>query len=82
MYQEDRDPMKELVESALVAYHKDEKNCGAGYNIIRYASQNMIEVDASVDPNVFVEWYPRHQGFVLLRLAKQGKLSYKGQEKN
>lgn len=70
---------KKLVESALESYQHGD-TAGAGYNILRYAQRGLIAVDASVDPNVFVDWYPLHQGYVLLRLAKQGKLLYKRKE--
>lgn len=73
----EEDRFKKYVETALVNYRKNNADCGAGYNILRYASQGLIEVDVNVNPNIFVNWYPLHQGYVLLRLAKDGMLSYK-----
>lgn len=71
---------KKLVEGALESYQYGD-TVAAGYDILRYARQGMIAVNASVDPNVFIEWYPLNQGYVLLRLARDGKLSYKQKEK-
>lgn len=76
MYERDKEhPMKRYVESALARYRHND--CGAGYDILRYAKQGLIATDASVDPQVFLDWYPLNQGYVLLRLAKSGKLKYK-----
>lgn len=74
-------PFKKSVETALEHYRDNINDCAAGYDIIRYAARSLIQVDSSVDPNIFVEWYPLNQGYVLLRLAKDGKLSYKQKEK-
>lgn len=82
MYAHDEeDPFKKLVETALEHYRDNVYDCAAGYDIIRYAARGMIRVDPSVDPNIFVQWYPLNQGYVLLRLARDGKLSYKQKEK-
>lgn len=75
-----KDPLKLFVEKALHDYQNGTSECAAGYDILRYSSQGLIGVDKSVDPNVFVDWYPLHQGYVLLRLGKQGKLHYKRKE--
>lgn len=77
MYERDKEhPMKQFVESALDGYFRDSHDCGAGYAILRYASRGLIVVDPGVDPQVFLDWYPLNQGYVLLRLAKDGKLKY------
>lgn len=69
--------IRAFVESSLMNYKKDPTNVSAGYAIIRYAKEGLLSVDRSVDPNVFVDWYPRDPSYVFLRLAKAGKLSYK-----
>jgi hypothetical protein len=77
MYNRDKEhPMKQFVENALDRYLCDTYDCGAGYDILRYARRGLILVDASVSPQVFLDWYPMNQGYVLLRLAKAGKLKY------
>lgn len=78
MYERDKEhPMKQYVEDALDRYRRDINDCGAGYDILRYTKLGLIATDASVDPQVFLDWYPLNQGYVLLRLAGGGKLKYK-----
>ena len=78
---DEEDPFKKWVETALDRYRDNINDCAAGYDIIRYAARSLIQVDPSVDPNIFVQWYPLNQGYVLLRLARDGKMSYKQMEK-
>ena len=78
---DEEDPFKKWVKTALDDYRNNVNDCTAGYSILRYAARGLIQVDSSVDPNIFVEWYPLNQGYVLLRLARDGKLSYKQKEK-
>jgi hypothetical protein len=68
------DPIKEKVIAALESY-KNNPYGGAGYDVMRYAQQGRIGTD--VGGQVFIDWYPLHQGYVILRLAKAGKLYYK-----
>ena len=75
------DLLEKWVETALNRYRDNINDCAAGYDIIRYAARGMIQVDLSTDPNIFVRWYPLNQGYVLLRLARDGKLFYKRMEK-
>jgi len=78
MYQRDKqDPFEERVQTALAKYAEDSSACGSGYDILRYAQQGYIAVSKDVDPQIFIDWYPLHQGYILLRLAKQGKLYYR-----
>jgi len=80
-YERDKkDPLKQHVIQALEDYWSDTNDVGAGYAILRYAKQGLIGVSPEVDPQVFIDWYPLNQGFVLLRLAKAGKLFYKKQQ--
>jgi hypothetical protein len=78
VYIRNDDPMKDYVHDALARYKKDSNDVAAGYNILRYAAQGLLIADNNTNPNVFVDWYPANQGYTLLRLAKQGKLSYNG----
>lgn len=66
---------KRLVETALAGY-LEKQDINSGYNIIRYSNQRLIRVKEFVSPNVFMEWYPRNQTYVILRLAKKGLLCY------
>jgi hypothetical protein len=66
---------QKLVETALVSYSEN-PNINAGCNIIRYSKNGLIKVSSDVDPNVFVQWYPCDQGFILLRLAKDKMLKF------
>lgn len=50
---------------------------GSAYNVIRYANQGLLETTPEVDPQLFLDWYPLNQGFVILRLAIKGQLRYK-----
>jgi hypothetical protein len=70
------EPMQELVEDALSTLAKNPHDATAGYSVIRYAQQGLLKTSAGVDANIFVNWYPLNLGFVILRLAQQGKLEY------
>lgn len=74
-----KDPMKRYVCQALIDYWEDINDVGAGYAILRYAKQGLIQISPEVDPQVFLDWYPLNQSYVILRLAKDGKLLYKTQ---
>lgn len=79
-YERDKkNPLREYVEKALNDYQKNPNDCGAGYAILRYAKQGLIGVMPGVDPQIFIDWYPLNQGYVLLRLAKENELYYKNQ---
>lgn len=71
----DEDPLKEKVIFALESYKNDTGYAGAGYDILRYAKMGRIGTDASAQD--FLDWYPSNSGFIILRLAKAGKLYYK-----
>lgn len=74
-----KDPMVKLVNQALIDYREDIYDVSAGYAILRYTKRGLIGVSAEVNPQVFADWYPLDQGFIILRLAKEGKLFYKKQ---
>lgn len=69
--------VQKMVESALDRFAADPASYVGGYDIMRYAQQGLIAVTKDVDPQIFVDWYPLNQGYVILRLAKQGKLQYR-----
>lgn len=71
-----KDPMAKFVNQALIDYRKDIYDVSAGYAILRYAKQGLIGLSPEVDPQIFIDWYPLNQGFILLRLAKAEKLFY------
>ena len=80
MYTRDKkDHMSQKVNQALIDYWEDINDVSAGYAILRYTKQGLISVSPDVDSQVFLDWYPLNQGFVILRLAKAGKLLYKPQ---
>ena len=67
---------EKLANAALVKYKNE--NCGsAGYDILRYAAKGILTTGADVSAEEFVNWYPLNMGYVILRLAKAGKLEYK-----
>lgn len=67
--------IKERVTSALNDYYEsDGSDINAGYNVLRYAQQGLIKTSSRAQ--AFVEWYPRDPGYVILRLARDGKLAY------
>lgn len=76
MYDRFENHMKKYVEDALKKY-KDDENCGAGYQIIRYASKGLLKMNTDINGEVFLNWYPNNPAYIILRLAKAGKLSYK-----
>lgn len=66
---------KDLVETAIRRYTEDINDSVAGSSILRYASAGLIGTNG--DPNEFISWYPLHQGYIILRQAREGKLYYK-----
>ena len=80
MYTRDKkDHMVQKVNQSMLDYREDINDISAGYAILRYTKQGLIAVSPEVDSQVFLDWYPLNQGFVILRLAKAGKLLYKHQ---
>ena len=74
-----KDPMGRYVSQALIDYWEDINDVGAGYAILRYAKQGLIQISPEVDPQMFIDWYPLNPSYVILRLARAGKLHYKPQ---
>jgi len=64
------------VNTALVRY-KMQGGIVDGYNILRFAKQGRINIDSTDFAHDFMEWYPSDPAYLILRLAKAGKLSYK-----
>lgn len=81
----DLERMLELnVKHALNVYQQTQgMDAVAGYDIVRFAKRGMIKVNDNVDATRdFMDWYPRDQTYTILRLVKQGKMSYTGPEAN
>jgi hypothetical protein len=68
-----------FVTSALEDYHTN-PNSSRGYDILRYAAKGVIDCTEDVSPQMFLDWYPLNMGYVILRLAKAGKLFYRNEE--
>lgn len=68
------------VKTALIRY-KMHGGIVDGYDILRYAKQGRISIDSADFTRDFMEWYPRDPAYLILRLAKAGKLSYKKTDK-
>jgi hypothetical protein len=68
---------KQLVEAAIAKYAAT-GCCSAGFNILRYARKHAVKVDNSTSANVFIAAYPVPSDYIILTLAKQGKISYAG----
>ena len=75
---DDKNPLRDMISKALLVFEKQTSYEGA-YDILRWAKRGLIQVDPTVSSQEFVDWYPRDQGYVLIRLARLGKLSYKEQ---
>lgn len=66
------------VKAALLKYQvTGGKDVNAGYNIIRYLKQGRINIDSPDFAQDFVAWHPLPVEYLVLRLAKAGKLSYR-----
>lgn len=64
------------VKTALLEYKLN--GCtNAGWNVLRYAKQGRINIDCADFAQDFIAWYPSNPDYLILRLAKAGKLSYK-----
>lgn len=74
-----KDPLEEVVNESLTKYQNDVFDCGAGYAIIRYAEKGLLNLKEDVSAKEFLDWHPGNPAYVILRLANQGKLSYKKQ---
>jgi hypothetical protein len=71
---------KEKVNAALAAY-QDTGDTSAGWNVLRYAKLGLITIDELDFDLIFMEWYPANPDFLILRMAKTGKLYYKNPKK-
>ena len=67
---------KKPVKRALKRYRKDVYDTCAGYDVLRYAKAGYLKVDDDAAKE-FMDWYPRNMDYIILRLARKGKLSYK-----
>lgn len=68
---------KEVLVKHALAKFKETDGLECGYDILRYAAKGVLTTSAEVSTEEFINWYPLHMGYVILRLAKAGKLEYK-----
>lgn len=64
------------VKTALLRY-KLRGETNDGFNVLRYAKQGRVNIDNADFVQDFMAWYPRNPDFLILRLARAGKLSYR-----
>lgn len=70
----------EKAKEALVKYAAGEDRTNSGWNILRYADQEMYCIAGehiATAFKMFRDWYPRDARYVILRLAKAGMLEVK-----
>ena len=70
----DPDIWKTRVERALLKY---KMGGDGGFDILRYTKQGRVEFDPVIFGTLMQDWYPRNPDYIILRMAKMGKLSYK-----
>lgn len=68
---------KEKLVKAALAKCQETDGLEGGYDVLRYAAKGVLKTSAGVSAEEFINWYPLNMGFVILRLAKAGKLEYK-----
>ena len=66
---------EKLVNAALAKFNETDGLSG-GYDILRYAGKGVLKTTADVSAEEFINWYPLNMGYVILRLAKAGKLKF------
>lgn len=67
-------------KEALVKYASGEDRFNSGWNILRYADQEMYCIAGehiATAFKMFRDWYPRDARYIILRLAKAGMLEMK-----
>jgi hypothetical protein len=65
---------KTFVEKALKTYQ--ETGMLGGYDILRYAEKGLLQTSENIIQDV-LDWYPITPAYIILRLAKEGKLKLK-----
>lgn len=75
---ENKNPLKEIIEQTLSDFHQTNTYIG-GIDILRWTKNGLIELKQEVLSQQFIDWYPRDQGYLILRFAKMGLLNYKDQ---
>lgn len=68
---------KEKLVKAALEKCKESNGFEGAYDVLRYAAKGVIKTSEGVSTEEFMNWYPLNMGFVILRLAKAGKLEYK-----
>jgi hypothetical protein len=65
---------EKFVNEALESY-KDTNGCTGGYEILRYAAKGALKSDTYTVEELTM-WKELNLGYVILRLAKAGKLEF------
>jgi hypothetical protein len=65
------------INRALTNYKNGIDMVNAGWDILRYAKQGRVNINCPSFDKVFMDWYPNNPDYIMLRMAKAGKLSYK-----
>ncbi len=68
------DNWKTRVERALLKY---KMGGDGGWDILRYTKQGRVEIDPVIFGTLMQDWYPKNPDYIILEMAKMGKLSYK-----
>ena len=68
--------MQEKVELVLAQYQQGIDNFNTGWDVLRYAKQDLININSPEFDADYAAWMPGNPDHVTLRLAKAGKLSY------
>ena len=75
---ENRRKLFHMVNASLksfeVVHPTDTTYVCLGYDILRWAAQGLLTSPEN-ETDEFVNWYPGNAAFVILRLARQGKLT-------
>jgi len=70
--------IEKKVKIALLKYQlSGSKDINAGYDVLRYSKQGRVNIDSSDFVQDFMAWYPQNPDFLILRLARAGKLNYR-----
>jgi hypothetical protein len=69
------------VKTALLNYQvSGGQDVNAGWNVMRYAKAGYLKIISDDLPQEFIQWYPLEMSYLILRLAKNGKLVYQPAE--
>lgn len=82
LYEKDglKNDLIQNVKQTLVDYQDGVDTTNNGYNILRWAGQNLLSVKvecAAEACEMVMDWHPKNMGYVILRMAKKGMLEVK-----